>query len=325
MRSEGLLHVFQQNVDNTEMKVHEMELLVRVAETGSMSLAARQMNLTPAGVSAAVGRVEEALGVRLFERTTRSVHPTDAGLAMLEGCRDVVERWQRTLEEVQGERSELAGTVHLSAPADTTYQILAPVVVAVSEEHPRLQVVMHSSDAVQHLHRDAIDMAIRYGPLQDSTLSARKLADYPGVLVAAPAYLDRWGRPRTPADLVEHRCLTLQLSSVAVTSWTLHDRGGAPHEVPLRSPLCGDGYVARRWAVAGMGIARKSLFDVIDDLEAGRLERVLPGCASGSFAIHAVFPSRRYLPARVRTLDTAITAEFSARAVRCDAWLSGAS
>ncbi len=318
--SEVRLHLFQNSVDNQPVKIHEMKLLMRVAETGSMTLAARQMHLTPAAVSAAVGRVEEALGIRIFERTTRSIHPTDEGLVVLEGCQDVVERWHRALEEVQGAARQLVGTIHLSAPADTSYEVLAPVIVGLAEAHPELRVVVHSSDAVQHLHRDAIDMAIRYGPLEDSGLTARKLAECPGVLVAAPAYLERRGSPRAPKELSGHRCVTLQLSSAAVTSWRLH-REGAAQEVTLQSPLCGDGYLARRWAVAGVGIARKSLFDVIDDLEAGRLVRVLPEYTSGSVAIHAVFPSRRYLPARVRALDAAISSEFTARAARCVAWL----
>ncbi|MEM8609771.1 MAG: LysR family transcriptional regulator [Myxococcota bacterium] len=296
-----------------------MELLIRVAETRSMTVAARQMHLTPAAVSATVGRVEEAMGVRLFERTTRAIHPTDEGSVVLEGCKEVVARWERTLEQVRGSQ-ELEGTVHLAAPADTTYQVLAPLVVAVSRANAKLRIVLHTSDVVHHLHQEAIDMAIRYGALQDSALSARKLAECPGVLVAAPSYLERWGVPRAPKDLSGHRCLTLQLSSAAVTSWALQ-RGHTSHEVPLRSPLCGDGYLARQWALEGMGIARKSLFDVIDDLEAGRLVRVLPDYTAGPIAIHAVFPSHRYLPMRVRALDAALAVEFAARADRCEAWL----
>lgn len=310
------------------MNLDEMELLVRVAETGSMTRAARHLHRTPAAVSAAVRRIEEGMGVRLFERTTRSVHPTDEGLAVLEGCQDVLNRWRRTLEEARGARAEVVGTVHLSAPADTTYQVLAPVIVEVSERHPRLQVVVHSSDSLHHLHRDAIDMAIRYGPLQDSTLTARRLAECPGILVAAPAYLERHGSPEVPRDLIEHRCLTLQLSNVAVTSWNLLPEEGPVQEVLLRSPLCGDGYLVRHWAVAGLGIARKSLFDVLDDLEAGRLVRVLPDHTSGSREIHAVFPSRRYLPARVRAVDEALSAAFAERVRGCERWLqqsSGAS
>ncbi|MBO6940469.1 MAG: LysR family transcriptional regulator [Deltaproteobacteria bacterium] len=304
------------------MKIHEMALLVRVAETGSMTTAAQQLHLTPAAVSAAIRRIEEALGVRLFERTTRSVQPTGEGLVVLDGCHDVLERWQRTLDEVEGPTPELTGTVHLSAPADTTYQLIGPVVVAVSEAHPRLRVVVHSSDAVQHLHREAIDLAIRYGALRDSTLSARKLTAQPRVLVAAPSYLERHPAPTTLAELADHRCVTLMIRGVPASSWTLRDHDGE-HEVVLEDPLCGDGHLSRRWALAGVGIALKSLFDVIDDLEAGHLVHVLPTHLGGPYPLHLLTPSRRYQPARVRVLGAAIEEAIVARSARCDRWLAG--
>ena len=296
-----------------------MELLVRVANTHSMTLAARQLHLTPAAVSAAVQRIEGAIGIRIFERTTRSLHPTDEGQVVIEGCRDVVDRWQRTLDDARGHHTDLEGAIHLSAPADTTYQLLESVVMDLCLEHPKLRVNLNTSDAVRHLHRDAIDMAIRYGPLHDSTLSARKLAEAAAVLVAAPSYVAKFGAPDTPQALVEHRCLTLELSSVPMVSWELHGEGEV-HTVTVESPLCGDGHLARRWAIAGMGIAFKSLFDVIEDLESGRLVQVLPAYASGPIAIHAVFPSRRFQTARVRALHAAIASNFAARAARCRAW-----
>ncbi|MEM1414079.1 MAG: LysR family transcriptional regulator [Myxococcota bacterium] len=306
------------------MKMREMEVLVRVVETGSMTRAARQLDVTPAAVSGVVARAEATLGVRLFERTTRSLHPTDEGLVILEGCRDVLDRWRRALDDARGQRSELVGTVHLAAPADTTYGVLDEVVVAFAAEHPRLRVVLHVSDAIQHVHRDAIDLAIRYGPLPDSTLTARRLVEAPGILVAAPTYLAAHGAPADLDALAEHRCVTLLRAGVAPSSWELHE-GGATHRVPLRSALCGNGYLARRWAVAGRGIALKNLFDVIDDLEAGRLVRVLPAVARPAVAIHAVFPSRRFLPARVRALGDAVGRHFAERAARCEAWLGAQS
>lgn len=301
------------------MKIAEMALLDRVAATGSMTLAAQHLHLTPAAVSAAIQRAEQALGIRLFERTTRSLRPTDEGLVVLEGCRHVVELWQRTLDDARGQSADVEGTVNLSAPADTTYEILEAVVADLSDSHERLRVVLHTSDLVQHLHRDAIDMAIRYGPLQDSTLSARKLVECPGVLVASPAYLETNGAPKTPADLASHRCLTLQLSGAPTVTWQLHGPDGV-HAIAIDSPLCGDGYLARRWAVDGRGIAFKSLFDVVDDLEAGRLVRVLPDYRSEPSPIHAVFPSRRFQTARVRAVHAAIAARFTARSERCEAW-----
>lgn len=298
-----------------------MRLLARIAQTGSMTTTARQMHRTPAAVSAAVQRIEATLGIRIFERTTRTIHPTAEGLVVLEGCHDVVARWQRTLEEVQGTRHALSGTVHVSAPADTTYQVLAPVVLALCDTHPALNIVLHSSDTVHHLHRDALDMAIRYGALQDSSLTARKLAQTPQVLVASPAYIERYGSPKSPADLATHRCVTLQLGGVVVDAWTF--RGKDTREtVALRAPLCADGHLTRRWAVEGRGVAMKSLFDVIDDLEAGRLVQLLPAWQVAPMAIHMVFPSRAYLPARVRAVDDAVTNACNARAARCDAWLN---
>ncbi len=296
-----------------------MELIVRVAETGSMTLAARQLQLTPAAVSAAVQRTEDALGVRLFERTTRSLHPTDEGDVIIAGCQDVVRRWQRTLDEATGHGRELEGTVNLSAPADTTYQILESTVAKLCLEHPKLRVVLDTSDAIARLHRDAIDMAVRYGTPPDSTLTARKLVDAPALLVASPGYVREHGTPKTPEALSEHRCVTLRRAGLPVVVWHLR-HGDATVEVELDSPLCGNGFLARRWAVAGMGIAFKSLFDVIDDLESGRLVRVLPDFQGERAGIHVVFPSRRFLPARVRTLDRAIAAEFAERAERCRAW-----
>ncbi|TNF28409.1 MAG: LysR family transcriptional regulator [Deltaproteobacteria bacterium] len=300
-----------------------MTLLVRVAEAGSMTLAAKQLHLTPAAVSAAIQRIEGVLDVRIFERTTRSLHPTDEGLAIIDGCRDVVGRWARVLEEARAQRAEVVGVVHLAAPADTTYEILESVVTALCTEHPKLRVVLKTGDVVQQLHREAIDMAIRYGPLRDSTLSVRKLAELPEILVASPSYLAERGVPETPQSLARHRCLTLHRANAPPVAWQLH-RDGTVQAVAVESPLCGDGYLARRWALAGMGIARKSLFDVIDDLEAGRLVRVLPEYTCGDSGIYAVFPSRRFLPTRVRAVDAAITRRFSTRAARCRAWLAAA-
>ncbi len=304
------------------MKLHEMELLVRVAETGSMTRAAKQLHLTTAAVSATVQRIEEALGLRIFERTTRSLHPTGEGLVLLEGCQDVLGRWQRALEDAQDHRTGLEGTVHLAAPADTTYQLLSAVVADLRADHPGLQVILHIGDSIQHLHQDAIDMAVRYGPLQDSTLSARKLVQCPAILVASPDYLQTHGAPQTVQELAAHTCVTLQLANTPNVVWTLYKDFQA-HTAKLERPLCGDGYLARRWAIEGVGVAFKSLFDVIDDLEEGRLVQVLPDYTSEQIAIHAIFPSHRFLPARVRVLDEAITERFRARAKRCQKWLDG--
>ena len=302
------------------MKLQEMQVLVRVGETGSMSTAARQLHLTPAAVSATIKRVEERLGIRLFERTTRTLHATDAGQAVLDGCRSILSEWSRTLEAIRGEDAELAGTVVISSPADTAYTIVQPLVAELSARHPGLHVVVDVSDGIQHLHRAAIDLAIRYGRLPDSSLTARLLARSHPILVAAPDYLQHHPPLRTPSDLVHHRCLTLRLAGVPTTTWSLHTDAGRV-DVHLRRTLCGDGYLVKRWARAGRGIAWKAHLDVIDDLESGRLVQVLPAATGVKKAIHAVFPSRNFQPARVRTVAALLQAAFAERQQRCRAYL----
>jgi len=300
------------------MKVREMQLLVRVAETGSMTRAAQQLELTPAAVSAAVQRIEAALGMRVFERTTRTLHPTDEGLVILEGCQDTVRRWQRALDEARGSSATLEGSIRISAPADTTHLVVGAAVADFCAAHPQVRVFVHPTDMLQNVLQDALDVSIRYGALADSTLVARKLAASPRVLVASPAYLQRRGTPTTARDLAGHRLLTLQLGNAPERSWPL-GRPGTPW--PVDSPMCGDGLLVRSWAVGGHGIAFKSLFDVIDDLDAGRLVRVLPEADHGPVDIHAVFPSKQFLPARVRGLVDTLAKRFAEREARCQAWM----
>ena len=289
-----------------------------------MSRAAEQLRVSPAAVSATIKRVEQELGVRIFERTTRSLRLTAEGHVVVDGCEEVLRAWQRTLNDARSTRNELQGEVHVAAPADTALQILEEVAVRLSDAHPRLRIVLEASDRVQNVHRDAIDLAIRYGPMPDSQLTARRLAVAPVVLVASPAYVERHGVPASPADLAHHRCLTLHRSNLPQVIWRL-ERGGDPQDVVIDSPLCGDGLLARRWAVQGAGIALKSLFDVIDDLEQGRLVRVLEEWTAGDGVIHAVFPGRRYQPARVRAVAEAVGERCRERAARCEAWLGACS
>ncbi|MEO0606011.1 MAG: LysR family transcriptional regulator [Myxococcota bacterium] len=299
------------------MRLRDMELVVRVAETGSMTQAARQLHVTPAAVSGALQRVEEELGIRVFERTTRSIHPTDEGQLVIDGCREMVERWQQIVDAARTGHADLSGTVNLAAPSDTCYGVVGDVVAELSQVHPELRFVLDISDAIQPLHRDAIDLAIRYGALADSTLAARKLTELPTILVAAPAYLRHAGAPEEQGELDEHCLLTLHTASRPTREWTLGPSDDALQTLSVASPLCGDGYMVRQWARDGRGIALKSPLDVIDDLESGRLVRVLPALRGPLQPIHVVFPSRRVQPARVRIVDAAITARIQQRAERC--------
>lgn len=304
------------------MRLSDMELLLRVAETRSMSVAARQLRLTPAAVSATISRIESALGLRIFERSTRSLRPTEEGRSVLDGCHDVVERWQQTLEGLGEHTPELTGVVDIAAPSDTAYQMVAPVLAKVAQAHPGLQVVLHCGDALQQLRRDAIDLAVRYGKLVDSSLVARRVSLKPGLLVASPAYLERQGTPKNAEDLRNHRTITLQLSSKVMQHWALIGPHGSV-DIELTRPLCADGYLARRWALEGEGISMKALFDVVDDLESGRLVQVLPDHRTAAIPIHTLVTSRRHVPARIRAVEQVLRTTLVEREHRCQAWLDG--
>lgn len=301
------------------MKMRELEVLVRVAEAGSMTRAARQLELTPAAVSAIVQRAEATLGLRLFERTTRSLRLTREGRVIVEGSQETLLRWRRALDEARGDTTRLEGVLRVSAPADTTEVLIGDVIASFSGVHPGVTVIAHATDVMQDVLGDALDVTVRYGALNDSSLIAHRLATCPRVLVASPAYLDVYGHPTSPEALRDHRLLTLQLRNTPETTWRLRS-AGRTKPLQIDSPLCGDGLRVRRWALAGHGIALKSLLDVVDDLEEGRLVRVLPDVDAGWTPLHAVLPSRRFVPARVRGFVDALVEACAARARRCEPW-----
>ncbi len=303
------------------MRLEDMEVLVRAMDAHSMTKAARQLHRTPASVSAIVQRSEKELGLKLFERTTRSMRVTSEGLTIIESCREILARWQETLLEARSEQSDLRGDVRVSAPADTSEQVLAPLVAEFASAHPLVNVTLEASDSIVHLQQEAIDIAIRFGELRDSSLSARRLASAPIVLVASPRYLSESGTPRRPRDLSKHRCLTLRLRGAEERSWTLVSRSEKKHQIGLSNTLCGNGLLVRKWALDDRGIARKSLLDVIDDLQRGDLVRVLPEYRGPVTSMHLVYPSRRVQPARTRALADAIAAELKALESRCESWL----
>ena len=272
------------------MKIREMELLVRVADTGSMTVAAAQLGLTAAAVSAAVKRAEAALGVRLFERTTRALHLTEEGHRGVRGCAEVVDRWERVVDDARGRTTALQGTVHLSAPADTTHGVLAPLVAELTRAHGSLRVLFDTSDVGRGRHSDAIDLAIRYGPLADSSLKARRLVSLPTLCVAAPAYLAEAGTPERPEDLGEHRCLTLQRGHMTHDTWTLTGPSGT-------STVEIEGCSRAMASSCGAGPSRASASPSRASSTSSTTSRVGPSCRCSPGPRAATFPFTRSSPA----------------------------
>ncbi|HET7792392.1 MAG TPA: LysR family transcriptional regulator [Rhizobacter sp.] len=294
-----------------DLQLAQLQLFVRLADAGTLSAAARQLQITPAAASAALKRLEAALSVRLVERSTRSMRLTPEG----ELLREHAERALGVLDDARSllgaQRERLEGEVHVAAPSDLGRSVLSPLLDAFLARHPGLRIALHVSDVRHDLLRERVDIAVRYGELRDSTLVARPLCATHGALVASPDYIARHGAPQHPHDLARHNCLTLYRSERPHLMWTFV-RGD--EEVTVRvegNRRADDGALVREWAVQGLGIVQKARLDVLADLRAGRLVELMPQWRGLRYPLHAIVPTQRHLPLRVRRLLDELVQQFA--------------
>lgn len=280
----------------------EMEVFVRVVETGGFSAAARTLQLTPSAVSKLVRRLEARLAVRLVNRSTRQVQLTP------EGC-VFYERSVRVLADLDdAERSAAGGEtprgrlrVNTNVPFGEHF--LLPLVPEFLARYPEIMLDLVLTDEVVDILDQRTDVALRAGPLKSSALVARKLGETRMVIVGTPDYLAKRGTPQTPADLAQHNLLGFNYVR-ATEGWPLIDKGKVSHVTPVGNVAVGDGGSLFRLTRAGLGLARLAEVFIRDDLQAGRLCTVLEDYNPGDVeALHAVFVGQGgHLPARVRAL-----------------------
>lgn len=287
-------------------KLKQIESFVAVATRGTLSAAARAEGVTPAVMSRRLDTLEERLGVKLLQRSTRRLALTFEGQAFLEEC-------QRILQELNlAEASVIAGGLHvrghlrISAPAGFGRKHVAPWVSVFRAAHPELSVQLDLSDRLVDLVNEGIDCAIRLGELADSRLVSVRLAEMQRLVVASPDYLARMGAPKTPEELSQHNCLVL----TPQRGWTFSESNGV-RTMKVRGSLeCNDGAVLHEWALAGEGLSWRSNWEVSEDLKAGRLCAVLSEFAAPPVGVFAVFPDRRHLPSRVRLFIDLLRREY---------------
>lgn len=292
-------------------RISDIGLYLRVLDLGSISAAARSLDLSVAVASQRLKRLERALGVRLLHRTTRRLHPTPEGIALAEQGRVLVEDLEALTSGLRQSATEVSGTLRVTTSASFGRLYISPLLPEFLLAHPRLRVSIDLTDQTLDLVSAGFDLAIRIGALDDSSLVARKLASNRRVLCAAPGYLHRHGTPRTPEDLVGHECILLSGSHGRQDNWRMRDRLGRDTVVRVQGRLESNfGEVIRDAAVAGLGIALHSTWHVCEDLHAGRLQRVLPDCAIDDNGIYAVMPQRRMVPPRVRAFTEFLAGKF---------------
>jgi DNA-binding transcriptional LysR family regulator len=281
--------------------VADLGLFLRVLDAGSISAAARSLDLSVAVASQRLQRLERQLGVRLFQRTTRRLHVTPEGAALAERGRALFEDLEALTTEIRRSSNEASGTLRMTASASFGRQYLSPLLPEFLDRYPKVRISVDLSDLMQDLVNSGFDLAIRIGALVDSNLVARRIATNRRVLCASPAYLARRGTPATAEDLAAHECLLLTGAQGRQDVWRMTDHNGREVAVRVSGRFESNyGEVLRDAAIAGLGIALHSTWHVVDDLRAGRLKQVLPQYRIAESGIWALMPQRRLVPLRVR-------------------------
>lgn len=259
--------------------VNNIRMFVRVYELGSMSAAARDQRCSPAVASARISELEKHLGVRLFNRTTRSLQPTENGRIFYEGARKVLESIDEAEAAVMDVTQNPRGTIFVAAPLGIGRRFIAPHVPLFKDLYPQIDVRLRLSDRTIDVTTEGLDVAFHLGLLEDSTLKVRLVSDCPRVLCAAPAYIERRGNPVDGVALVadRHDCLNLRFPGAKEFQWNLLTPEG-PRRFEISGPFeSDDGDVLTGWALDGRGIVMKPIFEIADHLRTGRL---IPVCTA---------------------------------------------
>jgi DNA-binding transcriptional LysR family regulator len=292
-------------------RMGDLNLFLRVLDLGSISAAARSLDVSVAVASQRLQRLEQTLGVRLFHRTTRKLRLTTEGEALVEQGRALIEDLEALTGGLQKAAGEVTGTLRVSLPASFGRQYISPLLPEFLSLHPRLKLNVDLSDAMRDLSSEGFDLAIRIGAMRDESLVARRLAPNRRMLCASPDYLRRRGVPSKPEDLADHDCLMTVSEKRQQDVWKLRKVGGKEISVRVRGRLQSNlGEVIRDAAIGGLGIALHSTWHVCEDLRAGRLQVVLPDYALPESGIFAVMPQRRLIPARVRAFADFLAERF---------------
>lgn len=286
--------------------IDEFRIFDAVARTGSLSAASRELALSLTSVSKRLKRLEDMLCVQLIQRTTRQMSLTPEGLEFHERCRAVLEAVDDAMDVTPD--GTITGTIRITATVAFAQRQLGPRLTRFLDANPGVEIQIVTSDKQIDLIENKIDIAFRQAPLDDGRLITRTIAQDALLLVASPDYLARHGSPAAPMDLSSHRALTV--GDPAPRFWAMHC-GEERIEVPIRSVISSlDGEVPHAAALAGGGIAMKASWDVIDDIRAGRLVRVLADWWGNPRMLRIVFPKRAHQPRRVRALIDFIEGEL---------------
>lgn len=282
--------------------VNNLKMFVRVYELGSMSAAARDQRTSPAVASSRIAELEKHLGVRLFNRTTRALHATENGRLFYAGANRILEAIEDAEAEVIDAGQNPRGTIYAAAPLGVGRRFIAPHVPVFKDEYPQIDLRLRLSDRIVDLTGEGLDVAFHLGPLSDSTLKVRVVADCPRVLCAAPAYVEQRGNPADGEALIDagHDCLNLRYPGAKEFQWALQTPDG-PKRYDVTGPFeSDDGDVLTGWALDGRGIILKPVFEVAEHLRTGALVPVAAATPPMPTQLACLTPHRKLKDAKLR-------------------------
>ncbi|MEM8541512.1 MAG: LysR family transcriptional regulator, partial [Pseudomonadota bacterium] len=282
--------------------VDSIRLFVRVFDLGSMSAAARDQRVSPAVASSRIAWLERHLNVRLFNRTTRKLQPTEQGKIFYDGAMQILEKIERAEAAVAEVSNSPRGSIYVGAPLGVGRRFIAPNVPLFKEKYPQIDVRLRLSDRTIDIATEGIDVAFSLSKLPDSNLKMRMIADCPRVLCASPKYLERRGAPTKGAQLVsdKHDCLLLRFPGTAEFRWTL-TTGNTDQEFDIKGTFeTDDGDVLTQWALDGLGIINIPFFEAAEYLKKGALIEVCQETPPTSVQLTCLYPHRKFQDPKIR-------------------------
>ncbi|MFZ4875651.1 LysR family transcriptional regulator [Janthinobacterium sp. Mn2066] len=288
----------------------DLAFFVLLAKLSSMTATARELGVTPPAVTKRLNLMEQKLGVRLVNRTTRRISLTNEGELYLAQATQILHQIREMEESISSGRAEPKGLLRINATPGFGRTRIAPILSRFAHVHPEVEVELHLTDRPISLVEEAYDLAIRFGELPDTRLTARKLMSNRRFLCASPAYLKKYGEPQTPAELQRHRCILHRQNDDVYGTWRIQ-KGKADELVKVRGAVSSnDGDVVMNWALEGHGIVQRSEWDAAKYLASGRLKEVMQGYCLPDADLYLYYLSRSNLPAKMRAFIDFIAQEF---------------
>lgn len=282
------------------MDIKDLRIFARVSAVQNLSAVAVELGCSAGTISKRMQSLEDEVGVRLIDRTTRSSRLTEEGRMFLQRVERILSEMDHAQDEIKCAASAPAGRLKISAPAILAQQFVLPSLISFTEVFPGVDVCVDITDRIVNLHDEGYDAAIRVGELPDSTLKAKRLSSDRTILVASPGYIEKNGAPQLPSDIAKHGAL----AHGDLRTWTFFETGGGEQEIRIVSRLGSDsGDFLRHAALQGAGLLRTSEIAVMDDIAAGRLIRLMPDYElAAEAAIWAIYPNAKHPMPRLRAL-----------------------